>query len=107
MKKIVSVSDFKEYCDNNKPHSVIYRTDNQEWYDTFDPCKIQITFPIILIFTNPSVVYLKSGDNFIYFDSVKSVEVDTESTILGTIFKLYCGEPSNDEDETTYTLVAK
>ena len=32
MKKIVSVKELKEYCENHKPQQISFYTENQSWY---------------------------------------------------------------------------
>lgn len=106
MKKKVTVRELKEYCDKNKPHCVQFFTDNQLWYRASDPCKIRMTFPIMLIFENPNLICLKSGANTISFDRVKFIEIDTDITMLGTVFTVFCGEFGKEGYDTTYTLIA-
>lgn len=106
MKKMVTMRELKEYCAKNKPHCVWYHTENQEWYKVSDPCKVRLSFPIMLICENPNLICLKSGGNSISFDRIKSVEINTEMTVLGTVFTLFCGDFNSDSYDTTYTLVA-
>ena len=106
MKKVISVHEFKEYCKTNRPNSIIYLTENQAWYRVADPCKIDMSFPIMLIYENPNIIFLKSGNNTILFDMIKYIEIDTESTVLGTIITVYCGEFGTDGYDITYTLIA-
>lgn len=106
MKKTVSVRELKEYCSVNKPHYVLFQTENQDWYTAADPCKIRMSFPIMLINENPNLIYLKSGINTLSIDRVKFVEIDTGATVLGTVFKVFCGDFGSDSYDTTYTLIA-
>lgn len=106
MKKIISVKEFKEYCETNKPHSIIFYTENQKWYRVSDPCKIKMSFSIMLICENPNLICLKSGANTMSFDRVKFVEIDTESTVLGTLITVFCGEFGTNGHDITYKLIA-
>lgn len=105
MKKRVSVRELKEYCKEHKPHCLHYSSENQSWYRVSDPCKLEMSFPIMLIYENPNLICLRSGSNTLSFDCVKSVEIDTESTVLGTIFTVFCGDFKMDGGEVSYTLV--
>lgn len=105
MKKIISVKEFKDYCDKNKPRSIIYQTENQKWYQVSDPCKAKMSFPIMLICENPNLICLKSEANTLSFDRVKCIEVDTESTVLGTLITVFCGEFETNDHDITYTLI--
>lgn len=106
MKKQVSVKELKEYYEMKKPRQVTYYSENQDWYCVSDPCKLRMHFPIMLICENPSLICLKSGASTICFDRVLFVEIDTETTILGTILTVYCGGTGSKEPEITYKLIA-
>lgn len=106
MKKIVSVKELKEYCENHKPQQISFYTENQSWYCVSDPCKFKLSFPIMLICENPNMICLKSGANTLCFDRVRCVEIDTEMTVIGTVFTVFCGGRNDKEQESTYTLLA-
>lgn len=106
MKKIVSVRELKEYCEKHKPQQVSFYTENQHWYSVSAPCKFELSFPIMLIYENPNLICLKSGANTVRFDRVRYVEIDTEMTIIGTVFTIFCGGRNDNEQEITYTLLA-
>lgn len=105
MKKMVTVAELKKYCMANKPASIQFSTENQDWYKVSDPCKVNMSFPIMLIYENPNLVCLKSGANTMCFDRIKSVEIDTDLTVLGTVFTLFCGDFGSDKHDITYRLV--
>lgn len=106
MKKVVSIRELQEYFTVNHVHSVLFYTENQRWYRASDPCKIRMAFPIMLIRENPNLICLKSGVHTISFDQVKSVEIDTEATVLGTVLTLFCGSFDSEGYDCTYTLIA-
>lgn len=106
MKKTVSIRELKEYYSVNKPHYVLFQTENQDWYTAADPCKLKMSFQIMLINENPNLICLKSGVNTLSIDRVKCVEIDTGATVLGTVLKVFCGDFGSDSYETTYTLIA-
>jgi len=85
MKKRVSVRELKEYFEKNQPHQISYCSENQDWFHVSDPCKIGMRFQIMLICENPNRICLKSGLGTICFDRIYSVEIDTETTVFGTI----------------------
>ena len=106
MKKTVSVKELQEYVACHKISYVLFYTENQRWYRASDPCKVRMAFPIMLIRENPNLICLKSGTSTICFDRVCSVEIDTETTVLGTILTVYCGCSGAEEPEITYKLIA-
>lgn len=106
MKKIVSVRELIEYCEYNKPQCIQFYTENQKWYKASDPCKIKMTFPTMLICENPNLICLKAEANILSFDRVKFIEIDTESTVLGTLITVFCGKFDKPGYDITYTLIA-
>jgi hypothetical protein len=52
------------------------------------------------------MICLKSGANTLCFDRVRCVEIDTEMTVIGTVFTVFCGGRNDKEQETSYTLLA-
>lgn len=106
MKKRVTVGELKSYYASKKLSTVQFSTENQKWYRVSDPCKVNLSFSIMLITENPNLICLKSGANTIYFDRVKFAEIDTESTVLGTIITLFCGDFGSNDYDITYCLVA-
>ena len=88
MKKRVSVRELKEYCSRNKPQQVLFCTENQEWYRVADPCKLRLSFPIMLC-----------------IDRIKFAEINSDTSALGTVLTVSCGNMKAAESEKTYTLI--
>lgn len=106
MKKIVSMGEFKSYCEETRCNTVLFFTENQTGYDRFiNHCRAEMTFQVILAYENPNVVCLKSGNNNVLFECVKFVEIDSSATVLGTVVTLYCGDFNSDGYNETYTLI--
>lgn len=107
MKKIINLRELKEYYEQNKPDRIVFQTQNQEWYDISDPCKIEMVFPTMLIFDNPNIICLKCGQNTITFDRIDHVEIDADYTVLGTTINIFCGNSGSNKPDAVYTLIAK
>ena len=105
MKKRISVRELREYCSKNKPQQVFFCTENQEWYRVADPCKLRLTFPIMLICENPNLICLKSETNTMCIDRVKFAEINSDMSALGTVLTVSCGNMKSAEPEKTYTLI--
>ena len=60
----------------------------------------------MLICENPNIICLKSSNNTLSIDRVKEVKIDTESSVLGTVITVFCGNADADGYESAYTLVA-
>lgn len=106
MKKHVSIRELKEYCEKNRPSEVTYYSENQDSYRLTDPCKFRMHFQTMVVCENPNLICLKSRTGTICFDRVRSVEIDTETTVLGTILTVYCGRAGKRGTEVTYKLIA-
>lgn len=106
MKKKLTIRELKDYYNCNQPREISFWTENQPWYRVSNPCKLRYTFPIMTICENPSLVCLQSGGNTLSFDRVKFAEIDTETTILGTVLTLFCANTSDlSAEDTSYILV--
>lgn len=105
MKKRVSVRELKEYCSRNKPQQVLFCTENQEWYRVADHCKLRLSFPIMLICENPNLICLKSETNTMCIDRIKFAEINSDTSALGTVLTVSCGNMKAAESEKTYTLI--
>jgi len=103
----LSIRAFKEYCACHKFDEIFFSTENQDWYRASDPCKIQMSFKIMLISENPSLVFLKSDAGTLCFDRVRYVEINSTKTVLGTTIHVYCGGVGNASPEISYILVAE
>ena len=89
MKKQVSVRELKDFCERNSLNQITYYTENQTCDTAGGLCKLR----------------LHSGMNSVCFNGVKFAEIDTESTVLGTILTLYCGNSRASKPTVTYTLI--
>ena len=61
---------------------------------------------VMLIFENPNLICLKSGQNTVMFNRVKFAEIDTDATVLGTLITVFCGDFNSDGYDISYTLIA-
>ena len=105
MKKTLTVSEFRKYCEKERFACIIYHSENQEWYQCADPCKVKMAFPVMEIYENPNILYLKSGKNVLFLDRIQCVKVDTDSRVLGTIVAVLCGDIWAKHYDRAYTLV--
>ena len=106
MRKKITITELREYCESNKPNKIIFHAENQSWFREESTLRFRTAFPKITVSNKPRFVCLQSGSDMIYFERVKNVEIDTEATVLGTIITLVCGDFGASEFDTTYTLIA-
>lgn len=109
MKKRISIGELKEYLEENKPTRIFFHAENQAWYNSADHfASFRTMFSEIMVYEyTPCLIGLKSETNTISFNCIKSVEIDTESSILGTIITLFCGSHRKVGHDTTYRVVAE
>lgn len=88
----MTVREFKEYIES-KAHisKAVFWTENQEGYSVENPCKIRMSFPAISVYENPNVVCLCERSNTVTFDRVGEISLDNNSSALGDIVTVICG----------------
>ena len=102
---MVSVRELKAYCERNSPNQVTYYSENQTGCKNAALCQLRLHFQSVLIYENPNQVCLKSGVSSICFNEVRFAEIDTESTLLGTILTLYCGNSKASRRHEAHRLI--
>lgn len=101
----MSVWEFKNFCDNMspKPQKYIFYTGNQDRDIEEGTLRIKLRFDEIQINFNPNTIYLKSGRDFLSFETVKYIKY-LEKTPIGEVFSIVCG---GENFEKSFTIVAK
>ena len=92
-------NELKDFIARQKPKEFSFWSENQYGYNSADPCKLRLTFPIMLMSENPKVICLKDDKNSICLDRIKTVGYIENAIILGTIITVVC-------TGATYTIVA-
>lgn len=106
MKRRMLLRDFKKYLLNNKQQQFMFYTENQDWFNPLDPCKIQITFPVMVVSENPNLICLKSDIGTFCLDQVRFVEIDTKALGFGVVITVCCGGRAPNPPRITYKLIA-
>ena len=65
MKVRLSVKELRNYFERRNQFTVIFNSENQEWYWVADPLKIRMVFSKVKVLENPNIVYLIDGNNSI------------------------------------------
>ena len=104
----MKLRQFKKYCDSKQFRGITLHHKNQAWETVDNPLKYQLSFRNIMVFVAPDVgsICLGKGGNLVYFERVKYVMVDEESSVLGTVIRVVCGDSQSDRKNIQYTLVA-
>ena len=106
MRSVMTVGELKRYCEGRSMRRILFCTENQKWDTVENPMKANLVFSSILIACNPNIICLKAGENMLYFERVKCVNVDTERSILGTVLDVVCGDSTGKTNDVHYTLIA-
>lgn len=103
MKEKLSIHELKAFCEENPPNQITYYAENQD--TACAPCRFRLHFQTMQVYENPNLIYLCAGNGSLCFMRVKWAEIDTESSVLGTILKLYCKRPETPRSTAVYTLI--
>lgn len=106
MKRIMSVGELKRFYEGRSPGRILFCTDNQRWNQVENPMKAILVFTYMVVDCNPNIICLKNGDSMIYFERVKSIKLDADTSPLGTVLDVVCGDKGNKENDVHYTLIA-
>ena len=99
MKVRLSVKELRNYFERRNQFTVIFNSENQEWYWVADPLKIRMVFSKVKVLENPNIVYLIDGNNSIGLAQVSHAEIDNCCCVLGDVLRIIC------KCGDTYTLV--
>ena len=106
MRRVMNVGELKRYYEGRSLRRILFCTENQKWDAVENPMKASLVFSSMLIACNPNIICLKAGENMLYFERVKCVNVDTERSILGTVLDVVCGDSAGKTNDVHYTLIA-
>ena len=95
----LSVKELRNYFERRNQFTVIFNSENQEWYWVADPIKIRMVFSKVKVLENPNIVYLIDGNNSIGLTQVSHAEIDNCCCVLGDVLRIIC------KCGNTYTLV--
>jgi hypothetical protein len=106
MKKRMTTGEFGSYLERSKLRKITYYSENQDWADGVKVCRFGLHFETIITCEHPNIVCLRTGPSTISFYNVQAVEVDTDSSLLGEIFTIYCKNPRKVPSILRYKLIA-
>lgn len=106
MREIMSIGELKRYYEDRSLRRILFCTINQAWDKVDSPMKASLTFTSMAIACNPNVICLKSDENTLWFERVKSVVVDADRSPLGTVLDIICGDSSSKENDAHYIVIA-
>lgn len=80
MKKLMTLAEFKRYCEERQPEKIIYNTEDNVNIHSNNSLWFSISFNSVLVSTAPLMesVYLISDNGQIHFNCVQRIEVDND-----------------------------
>ena len=83
------LSEFEEMIRECKPVHFVFLNKDQESFDPFEPCTIQLNFSEVFVDLAGQSVFAKNENAFMNIDRI--VGVDEEYSALGRIVVFRCG----------------
>ena len=100
--KVLSVSEFAEFCKKKQPSCYIYATQNQQ--DSQRNClRVVLRFQTVIINLKPDRICFLNELDKLSFECVKEVHMFDDRPSIGTIFSIVCTECGDDVE---YTFIA-
>lgn len=99
--------EFKDVCDSISPKQFIFCSDNQMWNRVEHTINVKLTFTIMMIAFNPNSICFKNSTDFLCLDRVKSIKIDSDSSALGLVFTVVCGDNKSSTNDISYTIIAR
>ena len=92
MGKLMTLAEFKRYCEERQPDKIIYNTADNVNIHQDSSLQFSVHFNSVLVSTAPLMeyVYLHSDNGKLRFDCVKSVEVDEHPEMSWAHVKVHC-----------------
>jgi len=103
--KILSLSEFKVFCDKQGYTQYIYDTTNQSWKSKLFTYNEVSRYNKVQVLLYPYYyIGFKGQSSSICFKSVKYIRIHDE--IIGTVFDIVCGVEHDPTREVVYTMIA-
>lgn len=100
--KVLSLSEFADFCYEKKPSCYIYATQNQ-LNAPQDYLRMVLRFPTVIINLKPDRICFVNEHDKLSVESVKCVQVYEDRPCVGTIFKIHSGG-KDGESVTTWLM---
>ena len=101
------LGSLKRFLDKKQLKKVIFTSENQKWYDDYDPCKLELSFDEMIILESSNVIFLRSGNNILSLSDIKSVRRSYEAMPLGILITVTCEDKYGLSKAKSYILIAQ
>lgn len=103
----ISLSEFSRRCSAQSYTRFILSTDNQAWWYKIDnTMRMEFEFNSIRVSYNPNIIRLILGSNYMSLERVKYIRIE-DSSILGVVYTIVCGNDSSVKSDNFYTIIAR
>lgn len=100
--KILSVSEFAEFCKKKEPSCYIYSTQNQQNCQC-DCLRMVLRFHTVIIGLKPDRISFANEHDKLNVEMVRYVQVYEEKPCVGTVFKI-CSVGTDGEVVSTWLM---
>lgn len=105
MKQTMNVAELRRYYEKHNLIQILFCSANQSWEKIDNPIKFNMSFESMFIACNPNVICLKNSESTLHFEKVKCAYIDVDSSPLGTVLDIVCGDINTRDNDVTYTLI--
>lgn len=105
MRRIITVGELERMCNGKGTGQFLFRSEEQDWNMVGSPVRFCTEFQTIQVAKNPDIILLKNGADYVYFQRINRVALDSRNPEQGTLIHIYCASPDPDGAEIRYTIV--
>ena len=85
--RILTVSEFEDWCRSNAPSQIIYASSNQK----FTGCiRVSLRFDRVIVCPELRQIWFGSGNDSVFINTVKEVHMFDDVKRVGTVFDIVC-----------------
>ena len=100
--KVLSVSEFADFCKKKSPSCYIYATQNQQ-DSQCDNLRVVLKFPSVIINLKPDRICFANENDKLSVERVKFVKIYDDKPCVGTVFKIH-SEGRNGDKVSTWLM---
>ncbi len=97
----------QEYLDRKKPKEFLYVSENQEGYDSTEPCNLCLTFNKMLVLDTARRICFSGGGNQLNLGNVSGVKCSENASILGDVLTIVCRNLCSIKKHRVFTVIAR
>ena len=99
------MTDFREFCEEIKPSTFVFDTDNQP-NGVDNDIKVATRYSDVVFMLNPNRICFKNDNGTLCLNRVKLIKYNDDLKGIGKVFSIVCGNRYNKDEDTSYTIIA-